>query len=72
MEAFAPKDVLNIDETGLFFRMLPDRSLSTVEYHATKFHVLFEALKPPVRILKVFNSSFIIEMLCLFLQNFIC
>ena len=32
MEAFAPKDVLNIDETGLFFRMLPDRSLSNVEY----------------------------------------
>ena len=32
MEAFAPKDVFNIDETELFFRMLPDRSLSTVEY----------------------------------------
>ena len=32
MEAFAPNDVLNIDETGLFFRMLPDRSLSTAEY----------------------------------------
>ena len=32
MEAFAPKDELNRDETGLFFRMLPDRSLSTVEY----------------------------------------
>ena len=32
MKAFAPKDVFNIDETGLFFRMLPDRSLSTVEY----------------------------------------
>jgi hypothetical protein len=30
--AFAPKDVFNIDETGLFFQMLPDRSLSTVEY----------------------------------------
>jgi hypothetical protein len=32
MEAFTPKDVFIIDETELFFRMLPDRSLSTVEY----------------------------------------
>ena len=30
--SYHPRDVFNIDETGLFFRMTPDRSLSTAKY----------------------------------------
>ena len=29
IKSYAPKDVFNMDETGLFFRMMPDRSLTT-------------------------------------------
>lgn len=32
IKKFAPKDVYNMDETGLFYQMLPDRSLTTSEF----------------------------------------
>ena len=32
MKNFDPKNIFNVDETGLFFRMLPDRSLTTTEF----------------------------------------
>ncbi len=28
LEGYAPEDILNLDETGLFFRQLPDKSLT--------------------------------------------
>ena len=32
MQNYSKRNIFNIDETGLFFRMLPDRSLTTAEY----------------------------------------
>ena len=36
ISAFAPCDVYNVDETGLFYRMPPSKSLSQGPRHGTK------------------------------------
>ena len=36
LSKYSPRDIYNIDETGLFFRMPPSKSLTTAPQHGTK------------------------------------